>query len=139
MIKSLMTVTFAAITLVPQALRAQDPRACSNGNIQGMYIMSASGSIVGVGPAALIGLVTYDGMGNGLGTITISLNGSTSTSPPTPVTFNVNRDCTGTMTFGSGAGATNFDFVITPNGSNMTWLVTNPGWSVLGSTVRSTI
>jgi hypothetical protein len=137
MVRPFAVLAWVAISLAPCVLRAQDPRNCSNGTMQGTYVMSASGSIVGVGPVGLIGLVTYDGQGNGLGTTTISVNGITSVLPPTAGTFTVSQDCTGTKTFGSGASATHFSFVITPDGKIITWLVTNPGWSLVGSAVRS--
>jgi hypothetical protein len=39
-----------------------------------------------------------------------------------PGTYTVNRDCTGSKIFG---GATTYDFVVTPDGREITWIVTN--------------
>ena len=66
--------------------------------------------------------VTYDGQGNGLSTGTTSVAGVISRSVDVPGVYTVNRDCTGSKIFG---GATNFDFVVTPDGREITWIVTN--------------
>jgi hypothetical protein len=50
-----------------------------------------------------------------------------------PLPFTVNPDCTGSKTI----GGTNFDFVITPDGSKITWIVTNSGFTMAGTGVRS--
>jgi hypothetical protein len=102
-----------------------------NATMNGAYVMSGSGTVVGLGPIATVGIVTYDGQGGGTSTSTTSVNGSIIRGT-SPGTFVVNRDCTGTKTFGTN----NFDFVITPDGSKITWIITNPGAAVTGTAVR---
>jgi len=50
-----------------------------------------------------------------------------------PATFTVNPDCTGSKTI----GATTYNFVITPDGSKITWIVTSNGVTMTGTGVRS--
>ena len=69
-----------------------------------------------------VGKVTYDGQGNGQSTGTRSVAGVISRSVAVPGVYTVNPDCTGSKIFG---GATNYDFVVTPDGREITWIVTN--------------
>jgi hypothetical protein len=48
----------------------------------------------------------------------------------------VNPDCTGSKTIGSGASATHFDFIITPDGSTITWIETDNGVTLSGTAIR---
>ncbi|HWZ30682.1 MAG TPA: hypothetical protein VNX18_05085 [Bryobacteraceae bacterium] len=132
---SLLTLAALTLALGLQALRAQTQCPAMNATMEGTYVMSGSGTIVGVGAIASVGVVTYDGQGNGLGTSTTVVNGATSRGT-VPGTFTVNRDCTGSKTFGSGPSATHFDFVITPDGSKITWIVTDPGVIMTGTATR---
>lgn len=132
----LLTLAGLAIALAPQALKADPPQLqCSNATMNGIYVMSGSGSIVGLGPIASVGFVTYDGHGDGVSTTTTSVNGVASQSTTTG-SFTVNGDCSGTKTFGSGPAATHFNFVITPDGAQITWIVTNAGVVMTGTAVR---
>jgi len=51
---------------------------CSNASIKGTYGFSCEGTLVGVGPIAVIGVFTADGTGNGSEVETLSLNGEIS-------------------------------------------------------------
>ena len=53
---------------------APDP-ACTAASLHGSYAYSRMGTIVGVGPAAANGVVTFDGQGRLTGTDTASVNG----------------------------------------------------------------
>jgi hypothetical protein len=44
----------------------------------------------------------------------------------------VNRDCTGSKTIGTS----HFNFVITPDGSTITWIVTDAGVTLSGTGIR---
>jgi hypothetical protein len=48
-------------------------------------------------------------------------------------TYTVNSDCTGSRSFSSG---TNFDFVVTADGREIFWIVTNAGTVLSGRAVR---
>jgi hypothetical protein len=106
--------------------------------MSGVYVMSGRGNIVGVGPVVMVGEVVYNGDGTGtLLSVTKNVNGTVLTSAQIPVMFTVNRDCTGSKIVGSGASATHFDFVITPDGSTITWVGTDPNSVISGKAVRA--
>jgi len=137
--RNLLALAAFAAVVAPQALKA-DNAQCSLGNsiMNGTYAMSFTGTIVGVGPITGISMVTYDGQGGGLsGPSTTSVNGMISKDPGgTKGSFTVNRDCTGSKSFGSGPSAQHYDFVITPDGDTITWVVTDTGVVLSGTAVR---
>jgi hypothetical protein len=99
----------------------------------GTYVVSGTGTVTGAGPIAVVGEVIYNGDGTGtVVTITQSVNGASSMATGVPATFTVNRDCTGTKTIGNNR----YNFVITPDGSTITWIVTDPGVTLMGTGVR---
>jgi hypothetical protein len=110
------------LLLTTAAVRAQGPPPeCSQATLNGTYVNLGTGLR---GGAAVVSLskVTYDGQGNGRSTGTTSVSGVISRSVAVPGVYMVNPDCTGSKTFG---GATIFDFVVTPDGREITWMVTN--------------
>jgi hypothetical protein len=135
---SLVCAAIAA-AFVPQAAKAQGPSLCPMGNVvmNGVYAMSGGGNVVGVGPVTFAGLVVYHGDGTGtLVTSTGSFNGAVSKLAGVSGVYTVNRDCTGSKIFGSGASAQHFDFVITPDGTTITWVETDNGTTISGTAVR---
>lgn len=105
--------------------------------MNGIYVMSGKGDIVGVGPVVLEGVVVYNGDGTGvLLSVTQNVNGTITRATSIPVTYTVNRDCTGSKIVGSGASPNHFDFVITPDGSIITWVETDPTAVISGKAVR---
>jgi len=130
-----LLVLALTIGLAPQALRAQ--AHCNNSTMRGIYIASGEG-MVGTAPAfspiAAVSLVIYSGDGTGMlvsGTRIVA--GQAVTLSNVPATFTVNSDCTGSKTI----GATTYNFVITPDGSKITWIVTSAGVTMMGTGVRS--
>jgi len=108
--------------LATAAVRAQGPPPqCSQATLNGTYVNTGTGSRGG-NSVVSVSKVTYDGQGNGLSSGTTSVAGVISRSVNVPGVYTVNRDCTGSKIFG---GATNFDFVVTPDGREITWIVTN--------------
>lgn len=84
------------LSLVP-GVRAQDEGACSNSSVAGKWGFTTSGTIVGIGPRASLGILTLDGAGNlRSGKATASLNGSV-TDETFSGTYSVNPDCTGKL------------------------------------------
>jgi hypothetical protein len=69
-------------------------------------------------------------------TYSVSANGTITRGITATGTFIVNRDCTGSKTFGSGPTAAHYDFVITPDGSMITWVETDAGVVISGQAVR---
>jgi hypothetical protein len=139
LLKSLLKLDLLALVaftaaVTPQALRADNAVGCAGNSVMnGTYVMSATGTVVGVGPVAVVGVVTYDGQGNGSATSTQSVNGTIYKGVAATATFTVNRDCTGSKTFSDGS---QYDFVITLDGSTITWIETDPGVVVSGTAVR---
>jgi hypothetical protein len=122
--------------LATPPLRAQEPVRCSNATMHGTYALSAGG-FAGSAPIAVTGEVIYDGHGEGiLVTETVSLNGTIVRGITGTGVFTVNSDCTGSKTFTTTAGTSNFDFVITTDGSKITWISTDSGVALTGTGVR---
>ena len=124
-----------ALFLTTSAVRAQEPPPnCSQATLSGTYVNSGTGAMGGV-PVVMVGKVTYDGHGNGQSTFTRSVAGVISRPVAVPGVYTVKPDCTGSKTFG---GTTDYDFVVTPDGREITWIVTNSGAGALftGRAVR---
>jgi hypothetical protein len=134
-------VTLGAIfTLFLTAAALKAEPLCTQATMNGTYVTSGSGTIgtnnFGTYASAIasVGKVTYDGHGNGQSTSTTSVDGVISRGTATAV-YTVNPDCTGSKTFG-GPGGTTFDFVITADGREIVWIVTNAGRVVSGRAIR---
>ncbi len=133
-IRNLLAIASIAAGLAPQVSKADNAR-CLLGDavMNGTYVASGTGTVVGVGPIAVVGELIYNGDGTGNAVfLTQSVNGATSTLTNIPVTFSVNTDCTGSKTVGTG----HYNFVITPDGSLITWIVTDNGVTLMGTGVR---
>jgi hypothetical protein len=74
---------------------AQDDSACSNASLKGRYGFVLNGTIVGVGPIAIVGVAVYDGAGNWTRNETAVINGHVLPPESVPGTYSVNTDCTG--------------------------------------------
>lgn len=125
----------STLLLTTSAVRAQEPAPqCSQATLSGTYVNHGTGYMGGV-PVVSVGKVTYDGHGNGQSTFTRSVAGVISRPVAVPGVYTVKPDCTGSKTFG---GATDYDFVVTPDGREITWIVTNSGAGALftGRAVR---
>jgi hypothetical protein len=62
--------------ITPAEAQAPAPEpACTAASLHSAYAYSRMGTIVGVGPAAANGVVTFDGQGRLTGTDTASVNG----------------------------------------------------------------
>jgi hypothetical protein len=141
--RNLGMVKFAALallatTLAPQALRAQKSQTCSNRTLNGTYMASSTGTVVGVGPAAVVNGATFDGSGNG--TVfgeTISFNGAITTGVTGTVTYTVNANCTGSETITMSTGlVADFNFLVNANGSQFFFISTDSGFVSSGQGVR---
>jgi hypothetical protein len=103
-------------------------RNCSSGILRGRYALSLSGTIIGLGPAAEIGSITFDGAGTFKGTLRASINGQ---SLPRSVTgtYVVNPDCTGTISADiTPGGPIELSLVMVDSaGQKAVVIVTSPG------------
>jgi hypothetical protein len=128
-------VIVSSLFLAVTDLRAQDPVRCSKATLHGTYALSGSGLKYGV-PIAVTGEITYDGHGKAtLVTETVSLDGTIYRGITGTGVFTLNSDCTGSETF-TTSETTDFDFVITADGSKITWIETDPGSVLTGTEVR---
>ena len=119
-------MSFVSLLVLGLVSRVQ-ARECSNASIQGTYGFSCEGTVVGVGPIAVIGVFIADGKGNGSEVETISFNGDISQGIPLTVTYTVNADCTGSFV-STGLGSTfHNDFVIDANKKEFRLMPTDPG------------
>lgn len=134
---------FAALALLttalaPQALRAENSQACSNSTLKGTYMASSTGTVVGVGPAAVVNGVTFDGFGKGtVFAETISFNGAITSGVTGTVTYTVNANCTGSDTITMSTGETaDFKFLVNTNGSQFYFISTDSGFVSSGQGTR---
>ena len=74
---------------------------------------------------------THDGTGLAI-SLTTSVNGAATTVANVAGVYTVNTDCTGSKTFPTG----HFNFVISPDGNTLTWIVTDSGITMSGTAVR---
>jgi len=95
--RMLVNLSFAVV--LAALLPAAHGQSCSLARAAGTYGVTNSGTVVGVGPRAAVGIITLDAAGNLTnGKATSSLNGSI-TDETFSGTYTVNADCTGTTTF----------------------------------------
>jgi hypothetical protein len=141
--RSFRMVRLAAIALLitawaPPALRAENSQGCSNSTLKGTYMASSTGTVVGVGPAAVVNGVTFDGSGSGtVFAETISLNGAVTTGVTGTLTYTVNANCTGSETVTMSTGQTaDFNFLLKLNGSSFSFISTDSGFVVTGEANR---
>jgi hypothetical protein len=102
---------------------------CADASLKGAYGLSCEGTIVGIGPLAVVGVFTADGKGTGAEEETISVNGAITTGATFAVTYTVNADCTGSLV-STGADSSVFhnDFVLDDNKKEIRLIPTEPGF-----------
>lgn len=139
MTRSLVIFALSAVTfaVAPRALMAGEADAlCPLGNetLHGNYMTISTGTIVGVGPITAVGRTAYDGKGNLVNPYTVSVNGVISTGTGIG-TYTVNSDCTGSVVRTDGS---HYSFVVTPDGSRIDSINTDPGRVFSGTAIRLT-
>ncbi len=95
-VSAALVATFAVLSLAAFSpfLLANSHQGCSNRSVAGTYAYTVTGTRIGVGVAASVGLVTLDKDGTLTGSQTASFNGLILTETLTG-TFSVGDDCTG--------------------------------------------
>ena len=119
-------------------------RPCSNQTLKGTYANSLHGLIYppgGSAPLVLAGVVktTYDGNGTFTQVDAVGVNGSGVTPGwrPGSGTYSVNPDCTGTSTIViPGMPDLHLQFVVSPSGSTLHFVVIDPGFATAGDSER---
>ena len=103
---TLVFVIAATIVMIAPATAEAGNSACSLARAAATYGVSDSGTILGVGPRAIVGLLTLDAAGDINATVTVNVNGSV-THPTLSGTYSVASDCTGKTTFNEFDGSGN--------------------------------
>lgn len=110
-------ISFVSLLVLGLVPRVQ-ARQCSTTSFKGAYGASCEGAIVGVGPVAVVSVLTADGKGNISGVETLSVNGEISQGVTLTGAYTVNANCTGSIVTTTPDGAvTDHDFVIDANKS----------------------
>lgn len=111
-------------------------RACTLGGLRGSYGVKLSGSVVGLGPIAEIGAVTFDGAGNFTGALTASFNGQI--VPRTALgTTTLNADCSGSFTVNLTPGGTiHLNLVVVDEGKEIFFVGADQGTIFSGTLKR---
>jgi hypothetical protein len=124
-----LALTGAGGALAADAGTAPEAAAvrCSEATLHGTYLFASEGTTVsgkGRGPFAIAGYDVYDGRGHQRGVLTVSANGKITSFIRDSGKYTVKPDCTGSVSFASG---TVDDLFIAPDGSQFTFIQTDPG------------
>jgi hypothetical protein len=124
----------------------------ANLTLNGAYVITSTGTAGGPVfnnppsplPFAAVGKILFDGQGNLQMWFTVNLNGqfisrANYAAPGVSGTYTVNADCSGTATWVTpSATVVHIDFVVTPNGKQLTLIETDTGTLITGTAVRIT-
>lgn len=111
---------------------------CSVATLKGTYLFAPQGHQIEGHQHVLLagaGHEVYDGNGQMRGVATLSVNGELARNNRYTGTYTVNKDCTGTLTLDIGE---HFDLFIAPDGSELTFIQTDPGFVLSGVERRAT-
>lgn len=110
---------------------------CSTATLKGSYGLIGSGAVIGVGPAALVGILRYDGRGNVTGISIQKVNGNNVTVTLTG-TYSVTADCIANdvVAVSNGQTATHTT-VIVDNGKELYILNTTPPTATSGNVLSA--
>jgi hypothetical protein len=110
---------------------------CTDASLHGSYGYSFDGTVIGIGPAAGSGVITFDGEGNLSGADTLSLNGTIIPRTLTG-TYAVQANCTGSVTLEVSTGDIfHLEFVIVDSGRELRFIQTDAGTVITGAAIRS--
>ncbi|WP_255989752.1 hypothetical protein [Chitinolyticbacter albus] len=115
-------------------------RTCSERDVVGDWGFSLQGSVVGLGPAAGVGVMHLDQYGRITGAETVHLNGEVQKLTFNNGSYRVFPDCTGEAVFigepGTGEGYGTVSFAIVQRGAALQLLATTPGRVLSGRAER---
>jgi hypothetical protein len=132
---AVFVISFVSLLVLGLVSRVQ-AEECSNASIKGPYVISCEGTVVEVGPLAVVGVFIADGNGNASEVQTLSFNGEIFQGERFTVTYTVNADCTGTHV-ATGLGPVfldsvfHGDIVIDDNKKEIRYISTDPGLVVV--------
>ena len=99
---------------------------CSNATFNGTYGLYATGTLIGVGPVGLVGVLNYDGQGAFTGTVFQKVNGNLVEFTVTG-TYSVDSNCVSTDVSHTSTGLTaTHTVVLVDNGNEFYSLNTTP-------------
>ena len=122
---SILAAPGIAITGIFKKIRRN---ACNETTLAGTYGFSVEGVLLGVGPLASVGVMTFDRSGATASQDTTSVNGQISTNSAAGI-YSVNRDCTGKAAIGTRTR----EFVIVNGGREVIEILTVPNTVVTGT------
>jgi hypothetical protein len=99
---------------------------CSEATLEGRYLFAADGVEINGNdrlPFAYAGYEVFDGTGKVNQVFSANLNGKITRNETLSGTYSVKADCTSTATYADG---TRFDQFIAPDGSELTFVQTDP-------------
>jgi hypothetical protein len=99
---------------------------CSEATLDGTYLFAADGVQIKDNdhiPFANAGYEVFDGNGKVKAVFTLNINGKITRNESISGTYTVKADCTGTATYADG---TRYDQFIAPDGSELTFVQTQP-------------
>ncbi len=127
----LMTLVMGLVIL-GDAAKAPAGRGCSNASLKGSYGLHATGSVLGVGPFAAVGVFSFDGAGNLVGTLTSRVNANTFFREKLTGVYHVTPDCMVSDTWNLDSGETStHESVIVDQGRGYVILNTTEGAPVV--------
>ena len=121
-------ISITSLLVLGLGSQVQARNECTTASFKGTYGFSCEGTIVGVGPIAVVGLDVADGQGHSAGTETISYTGQIFSGVPFTETSIVNPDCTviDEVTYSDGS-KTHAYSVMVDDKEEIRTIVTDPG------------
>jgi hypothetical protein len=122
---------FGILSVIALSLSGSTPPAeashgCNQRDVQGTYSYTVTGTNVGVGLVAAVGVVTADGEGHLAGADTVSANG-TIIRRTTTGSYTVTPSCAGNGAFTDSFGqTTHIDFAVDDHGAELRFIQTDP-------------
>jgi hypothetical protein len=141
----IVSTSSALLFAVPQSVPPK--HGCADATLRGSYAVDASGSVLSgpfAGPTAIVGILTYDGIGGVTGSLTQRITTATGPITLTKVSFagsySVNADCTAddSLTNLTNGTTSTHEYVVLKGGQSFVILNTTTGPTVvLGHGQRS--
>ena len=112
-----LLVVLIGLLVLGGARKARAAKGCSDASLRGSYGLHATGSVLGVGPFAAVGVFSFDGAGHLTGTLTSRVNGNTFSREILTGAYSVTSDCFVSDTWSFASGETSqHESVLVDNG-----------------------
>jgi len=124
---TILLVVLVGLFILGGARKAPAAKGCSDASLHGSYGLHATGTVLGVGPFAAVGVFSFDGNGHLTGTLTSRVNGNTFSKETLTGAYTVTPDCFVSDTWDFDSGETSqHEAVVVDNGR---------GYFILNTTV----